>query len=76
MNGVAEQRNRTIKDMARSMVSHSSLPELHWEKALRTTTYILNRVLSKAVNQTPYELWIGKRPSIKHLLIWGCSAKA
>ena len=25
-NGVAERRNRTLKDMVRSMISHSSLP--------------------------------------------------
>ena len=31
---------------------------------------------SKAVNKTPYELWTGKRPSIKHLHIWGCPADA
>ncbi|KAL5755315.1 hypothetical protein ACOSP7_023535 [Xanthoceras sorbifolium] len=27
MNGVAERRNRTLKDMVRSMISHSTLPE-------------------------------------------------
>ena len=26
MNGVAERRNRTLKDMVRSMISHSNLP--------------------------------------------------
>ncbi|RZC20264.1 Retrovirus-related Pol polyprotein from transposon TNT 1-94 [Glycine soja] len=57
MNGVVERRNRTLKDMVRSMISHSSLPESLWGEALKTTTYILNRVPSKAVNKTPYELW-------------------
>jgi len=33
-------------------------------------------VQSKVVNRTPYELWTRKRPSIKHLHIWGCSAEA
>jgi len=76
MNGVAERRNRTLKDMVRSMIGHSSLPESLWGEALKTTVYILNRVSSKAVNKTPYELWTGKRPSIKHLHIWGCPAEA
>ena len=31
---------------------------------------------SKAVNKTPYELWTSKKPSIKHLHIWGCPAEA
>lgn len=76
MNGVAERRNRTLKDMVRSMISHSSLPESLWGEALKTAVYILNRVPSKAVNKTPYEIWTGKRPSIKHLHIWGCPAEA
>jgi len=76
MNGVAERRNRTLKDMMRSMVSHSSLPESLWGEALMTAAYILNRVPSKVVNKIPYELWTGKKPSIKHLHIWGCPAEA
>jgi len=76
MNGVAERRNQTLKDMVRSMISHSTLPESLWEEALKTAVYILNRVPSKAVNKTPYELWTNKRPSLKHLHIWGCPAEA
>ena len=38
--------------------------------------YILNRVPSKAVVKTPYELWTGKNPSIRHLHVWGCPAHA
>jgi len=33
-------------------------------------------VPSKADNKTPYEVWAGKKPSIKHLHIWGCLAEA
>ena len=62
--------------MVRSMISHSSLPELFWGEALKTVVYILNRVPSKAVEKTPYELWIGKKPSIRHLHVWGIPAQA
>ncbi|RDX76264.1 hypothetical protein CR513_43764, partial [Mucuna pruriens] len=34
------------------------------------------KVSTKAVNKTPYELWIGKKSNIKHLHIWGCPAEA
>ncbi|RVW65936.1 Retrovirus-related Pol polyprotein from transposon TNT 1-94 [Vitis vinifera] len=44
MNGVAERRNRTLKDMVRSMISHSTLPEKLWGEALKTAAYILNRL--------------------------------
>ncbi|RVX17043.1 Retrovirus-related Pol polyprotein from transposon TNT 1-94 [Vitis vinifera] len=75
MNGVAERRNRTLKDMVRSMISHSTLPEKLWGEALKTAAYILNRVPTKAAAKTPYELWTGRKPSLKHFHIWGCPAE-
>ena len=44
--------------------------------ALKITIQILNRVLSKSVPKTPYELWIGKKPSLNYLCVWGCPAEA
>src|SRR3954465_11518152 len=76
MNGVSERRNRTLKDMMRSMISHSTLTESLWGEALKTAAYILNRVPTKAAAKTPYELWTGKRPSLNHFHIWGCPAEA
>lgn len=76
MNGVAERRNRTLLDMVRSMISHSTLPESFWGEALKTAVYLLNRVPTKAVAKTPYEMWTGRKPSLKHLHVWGCPAEA
>ena len=76
MNGVAERRNKTLKDMVRSMISHSTLPVSLWGKTLKTAVYILNRVPTKANDKTPYEIWTGKQPSLKHLHISGCPAEA
>jgi hypothetical protein len=59
MNGVAERRNRTLMEMVQSMISHTSLPLNLWGEALKTATYILNQVPTKAANKTPYELWTG-----------------
>ena len=39
-----------------------------------TAIYVLNRILSKIVPTTPYEIWHGKKPSLNHLRIWGCPA--
>jgi transposase InsO family protein len=55
-NGVAERRNRTLMDMVRSMISNSQLPLFLWSEALKTTVYVLNRVSSKAIPKTPFEL--------------------
>ena len=75
-NGVAERRNSTLKDMVRSMISHSTLPKSLWGEAIKTAVYILNKVPSKTVAKTPYELWISKKPSIRHLHVWGCPTEA
>ena len=59
-NGVAERRNRTLMDMVRSMLSSNpKLPKSLWTEALKTSMYILNRVPTKAVSKTPFELWKG-----------------
>ena len=74
-NGVAERRNRTLMEMVRSMLSYSFVPLSLWMHSLKTATYLLNRVPSKSVPKTPYELWTGKKPSLKHLHVWGCPAE-
>ena len=74
-NGVAERRNRTLMEMVRSMMSHSSLPISMWMYALKTAMYLLNRVPSKAVSKTPFELWTGRKPSLRNLHVWGCPAE-
>ncbi|GJZ86928.1 putative RNA-directed DNA polymerase, partial [Tanacetum coccineum] len=55
-NGVAERRNRTLMDMVRSMLENSNLPKFLWTEALKTVVHILNRVPSKSVPKTPYEI--------------------
>ncbi|KAM1726180.1 hypothetical protein ACFX12_016980 [Malus domestica] len=74
LNGVSERRNRTLMNMVRSMMSSADLPVTFWGYALYTTAYLLNRVPSKSVSQTPYEIWHGRKPSLNHVKIWGCEA--
>jgi hypothetical protein len=74
-NGVAERRNRTLLDMVRSMLSSSNLPKSLWIEALKTTVYILNRVPTKVVPKTPFELWKGWKPSLRHMRVWGCPSE-
>ncbi|KAJ9545029.1 hypothetical protein OSB04_024736 [Centaurea solstitialis] len=71
-NGVSERRNRTLLDMVRTMMCHSTLPISFWGHALETAAHILNRAPTKSVEKTPYELWKGKKPNISFLKIWGC----
>ena len=75
-NGVAERRNYTLIDMGRSMMSNSTLLEFLWGEALKNVVHILNRVLSKAIPKTPYELWVGRKPTLNYLHVWGCPTEA
>jgi hypothetical protein len=74
-NGVAKRRNGTLMDMVRSMISYSTLPVSLWMEALKTAIHILNRVPSKSVLKTPYEMWTGRVPSVNHLRVWGSLAE-
>ena len=58
--------------MVRSMTSQSDLPLQFWGYALETTTFTLNRVPSKTVETTPYEIWTRKSPGLSFLRVWGC----
>jgi hypothetical protein len=58
------------------MLSYSTLPISLWMEALKTATHILNKVPSKSVPTTPYELWTGREPSLTNMRVWGCLAEA
>ena len=64
MNGVPERRNCALLDMVRSMMCHSSLPMSFWGHALETAAFMLNRVPTKLVENTPFDIWTGKKPNV------------
>ena len=66
-NGVAKRRNRTLMDMVMSMLSNSSLPISLWMYTLITAAYLLNRIPSKSVQKTLFELWTERKLSLTHL---------
>ncbi|GJU26954.1 ribonuclease H-like domain-containing protein [Tanacetum coccineum] len=79
-NGVAERKNRTLIEAARTMLVDSLLPIPFWAEAVNTACYVLNRVLvTKPQNKTPYELLIGKfdgKYDEGYLLGYSTSSKA
>ena len=60
--------------MVWSMMCFTKLPISFWGHALETAIYILNRVPSKSISSTPYDIWRSKKPNLKYLKIWGCPA--
>ncbi|GJY78101.1 putative ribonuclease H-like domain-containing protein, partial [Tanacetum coccineum] len=72
-NGVAERKNKTLIEAARTMLADSFLPNTFWAEAVNTACYVLNRVLvTKPHNKTPYELITGKIPIISYIRPFGC----
>ncbi|GJT47837.1 putative ribonuclease H-like domain-containing protein [Tanacetum coccineum] len=72
-NGVAERKNRTLIEAARTMLADSKLPTTFWAEAVSTTCYVQNRVLIvKPHNKTPYELFRGFKPAIGFMKPFGC----
>jgi hypothetical protein len=73
--GVAERKNRTIMEMARSMIKEKQLPNEYWAEAVACSVYILNRCPTKTViNKTPEEAWSKRKHNIAHLRVFGCVA--
>nr|GEU76566.1 hypothetical protein [Tanacetum cinerariifolium] len=72
-NGVAERRNRTLIEAARTMLADAKLPVTFWAEAVNIACYVQNRVLvNKSHNKTPYELFNGRSPAIGFLKPFGC----
>ncbi|GJX91845.1 uncharacterized mitochondrial protein-like protein [Tanacetum coccineum] len=71
-NGVAERRNRTLIEAARTMLADSKLPTTFWVEAVNTACYVQNRVLVvKPHNKTPYELFRGRTPALSFMRPFG-----
>ena len=77
-NGVAERLNRTLGEAARSMLLQANLSNMYWAEAVSTATYLRNRMVTSALKSkmTPYEMWFGKKPDLRHLRVFGCAVYA
>nr|GEW24998.1 hypothetical protein [Tanacetum cinerariifolium] len=72
-NGIAKRKNKTLIEAARTMLADSLLPIPFWAEAGNTACYVQNRVLvTKPHNKTPYELLLGRTPSIGFIRPFGC----
>ena len=73
-NGVAERKNRSITEMATCMLLDAGLEKRFWGEAVLTATYLQNRLPSRSVQRTPYELWWGRKPDLSHVRVFGSEA--
>ncbi|GKB20381.1 retrovirus-related pol polyprotein from transposon TNT 1-94 [Tanacetum coccineum] len=58
--------------MSMTMLNEQSLPQKFWCNAVDTSTYILNRILIRAIlGKTPYELLRGRKPTLDYFKVFG-----
>jgi len=66
-------KNRSLEELARTILIESSLPKYFWVDVVSTTCYVMNRVLIRPIlKKTPYELFNGRKPNFGHLKVFGC----
>ena len=42
-NGVVERQNRTVQEMARSMMNEKNIGQTYWVEAIHTAVHVLNK---------------------------------
>lgn len=76
-NGIGKRKNRTIVEIARSMLQVKGLSNQFWTETVATSVYLLNLSPTRAaMNQTPFEAWKGKKSFVSHLRIFRCISYA
>ncbi|CAI7741320.1 unnamed protein product [Closterium sp. NIES-53] len=78
MNGIAERANRTITETARGLLIEAGLPDYFWPDAVRNACVAKNRALTHvgADKWVPYVEWIGRKPKVDMLRVFGCMCMA
>ena len=72
-NGTSERKNRMVMEMTRCLLHVKELPKKFWAEAANTAVFLLNRLLTKALQKkTPFEACYGYTPELLNLKIFGC----
>lgn len=72
LNEIAEPVNRTFVRGALAILIQANLPSCLWPFAVKHAIYFRNRVRHSATGDTPYSMFVGKDPSLKHVRLFGC----
>jgi hypothetical protein len=71
-NGVAERKNRTLIEMARTMLDEYKTSDRFWAEAVNTACHATNRLyLHRLLKKTPYELLTKDKPNISYFRVFG-----
>jgi hypothetical protein len=71
-NGAVERKNRTLLDMAMTMLDEYKTSDRFWAEAVNTACYAINRLyLHRILKMTSYELLTGKKPNVSYFRVFG-----
>jgi transposase InsO family protein len=72
-NGIVERKNRTLIEMARTMLYEYKTPNSFWAEAINTACHAVNRLyLQKYLGKTPYEILTDNKPKVHYFRVFGC----
>jgi hypothetical protein len=73
-NGKVERIIRSVNNVICTLMIQVSLPGCYWTEGLHTTTHLLNRLPTTAIQATYHHLALfGSAPSYEHMRIFGCT---
>jgi transposase InsO family protein len=71
-NGIVERKNRTLIDMARTMLGEYKTPERFWSEAVNIACHAIIRLyLHRLLKKTAYELLTGNKPNVSYFRVFG-----
>jgi hypothetical protein len=71
-NGVVQRKNRTLLDMARTMLDEYKTPDQFWAESINTACYSINRLyLHRILKKTSYKLLTVKKPNVSYFRVFG-----
>jgi hypothetical protein len=72
-NGVVEKKNKTLIEMARSILYEYKVSDYFRAEAINAACHASNRLYChRFLNKTPYELLNGRKPNISYFRVFGC----
>jgi hypothetical protein len=72
---VAERKNQTIMNMARTLLKEKHLSNTFWAEVVACSVYLLNRSPNTSLKmKVPQEAWSGTKLNVAHLRTFGCIA--